>query len=49
MKFETFPIRKGCYLVVQDQYPKCLLNADGSRLTLEALAEVVQAWFFLVF
>ena len=31
---------------MQHEYPKFLLNTDGSRLTPEDLTEVVQAWLF---
>jgi hypothetical protein len=44
--FETFPTRKGYRLIVQDGFPKFILNADGSRLTSEQLASIAQAWLF---
>ena len=50
MEFETFPLRKGfrlVYLTLQDvEWPKFILNTDGSKLTAETLAPVLQAWLF---
>ena len=50
LEFETFPLRKGfrlIYLTPQDtEWPKFVLNTDGSRLTPEALAPLLQAWLF---
>ena len=47
MEFETFPLRKGFALVAHDdELPKFILHADGSRLTPEALAPIAQAWLF---
>ena len=47
MEFESFPIRKGFKLIEEnDEYPKFILNADGSSLEPEALNEIVQAWLF---
>lgn len=44
--FETFPTRKGYRLIVQSKFPRFILNADGSRLTSEQLANIAQAWLF---
>ena len=53
MTFETLPLRKGFRVIPHDalvpldeQWPQFLLNADGSRLSSESLAEVVQVWLF---
>ncbi|KAL8832629.1 MAG: hypothetical protein Q9191_000145 [Dirinaria sp. TL-2023a] len=47
--FDTFPERRGYRLVSQDGFPKFILNADGSRLTSEQLANIAQAWLFFDF
>lgn len=45
--FETFPLRKGFTLAPRDdEWPRFILHADGSRLTPEALAPIAQAWLF---
>ena len=53
MNFETFPLRKGFRVIPHDvlvppdeQWPQFILNADGSRLSSESLAEFVQVWLF---
>ena len=53
MNFETFPLRKGFRVIPHDalvppdeQWPQFILNADGSRLSSESLAEFVQLWLF---
>ena len=53
MTFETFPLRKGFRVIPHDalvppdeQWPQFILNADGSRLSSDSLAEFVQGWLF---
>ena len=46
LHFEDFPSRKGFRLISQDAFPKFILKADGSRLNVQALAEITQAWLF---
>ncbi|KAL8793020.1 MAG: hypothetical protein Q9195_004424 [Heterodermia aff. obscurata] len=44
--FDDFPTRRGYQLVLQDGFPKFILNADGSRLNSKQLANIAQAWLF---
>ena len=53
MNFEAFPLRKGFRVIPHttlvppdEQWPHFVLNADGSRLHSESLAELVQLWLF---
>ncbi|KAL6718132.1 hypothetical protein ACLMJK_004219 [Lecanora helva] len=46
LEFESFPVRKGFNLVMQHEWPKFILHADGSRLSQGLLAEIAQAWLF---
>ena len=47
LQFETFPARKGFKFVEHSSgYSKYIFNADGTKLSPEAFAKMIQAWLF---